>query len=171
MKALIAVSLLLALLLTACGGGGGNNNGSGSNPPPSTTGAAQGVYSGTSNTGYTFEAIILPNDKLYAIYGTMSGSSLLIYGMIAGQGASSATAYTGSYTDYYYTGATYSGSINATFAAGSSFNGSFTEVGNLPATFTGTPTPSSTFNTTPRQHSRPSPGRGQVSSSTAPRRP
>ena len=43
---------------SSTGGGGG-----------STTGLAQGVYSGTSSTGVTFDTIVLPNDKFYAIYG------------------------------------------------------------------------------------------------------
>jgi hypothetical protein len=118
------------------GGGGGGGN---------TTGQAQGAYSGASSNGYTFETIVLPNDKVYAIYGTVSGDVFLIFGMITGQGTSGSTTYTASVTDFFYTGLINSGSVNATYVRGSSLNGTLTENGTN-VTFTGTSLPASTFN-------------------------
>ena len=74
-----------SLLLIGCGGGGGSY-GSGGGGGGSTMGQAQGAYSGTSSSGFAFETIVLPNDKIYALYGTVSGNVFLIYGLITGQG-------------------------------------------------------------------------------------
>ena len=72
------------------GGGGGGNY----------AGQAQGVYSGTTSSGYSFSTIVLPTDKFYAIYGTVSGNTLLLNGLVTGQGTSGNGTYTASVTDY-----------------------------------------------------------------------
>src|SRR6185369_17339263 len=74
-------------------GGGGQNY----------AGQAQGVYSGTSSNGYAFSTIVLPNDKFYAIYGTVAGNALLLSGLITGQGTSGNGTYTASVSDFFYT--------------------------------------------------------------------
>jgi hypothetical protein len=38
-------------------------------------GQAQGVFSGTTSDGNSFQSIIPPNDKFYAIYGTTNVES------------------------------------------------------------------------------------------------
>lgn len=134
---------LILVLMTGCGGGSSNNSGSGITG--STTGEAQGVYSGSTSTGYSFSTIVLPNDKFYGIYGTNSGSEFLIYGMLAGQGTSGQSSYTASVSDFFYNGAVNSGNINATYVAGTSVNGTLTENG-ASTTFTGSALPSSSFN-------------------------
>ncbi len=114
----------------------------------STVGDAQGVYSGTTSTGYSFFGIVLPTDRFYGIYGKISnnGNEFLMYGLIAGQGASGSTTYSApSVTDYFYTGVVNNGSITATYVAGSNFNGTLTENG-YPTTLTGTALPTSLFN-------------------------
>jgi phosphate/sulfate permease len=82
----LAILCSLALILTGCGSSysSGSNNGGGGGGGTSYTGDAQGVYSGTSSNGYTFETILLPNDKFYAIYGTVSGNTFTVYGMMTG---------------------------------------------------------------------------------------
>jgi len=140
----ISIFSVVSLLSIGCGGSGGSYGG-GSGGGGNTTGQAQGAYSGTSSNGYTFETIVLPNDKVYAIYGTVSGNVFLIYGMITGQGASGSSTYTATVTDFFHTGTINSGSVTATYVQGSSLNGTLTENGTN-ITFTGASLPASTFN-------------------------
>jgi hypothetical protein len=140
----VLIFSLVSLLLIGCGGGSssyGGGGGGGGN----TTGQAQGVYSGTSSNGYAFDTIVLPNDKVYAIYGTVSGNVFLIYGMITGQGTSGSGTYTATVSDFFHTGTINSGSITATDVPGSSLNGTLAENGTN-ITFTGASLPASTFN-------------------------
>jgi hypothetical protein len=138
--------LFVSLTLLSCGGGSSpTNQNSGTNP--STTGQAQGVYEGTTSTGYAFDGIDLPNDTFYAIYGNMLGNVLYVCGMATGQGTSGSTNYTASETDFDYCGGSqvvYSGSVTAAYTQGVSMNGSITENGNT-ETFTATVPPSSQF--------------------------
>ncbi len=144
--------VLCTLLLNAgCGGGGASSNsgtpgGKSTGGSSATPGQAQGVYSGTASSGSNFETIILPNDTYYALYGTNSGNTFYIEGMITGQGTSSNGSYTATVIDYYYTGTTYKGSVTASYVAGLSINGTLTETGNPVVTFNGTALPSSSFN-------------------------
>ena len=136
---------ILVVLLAGCGSsytGGSNNGGSGGT---SYAGQAQGVYSGTSSNGYTFESIVLPNDKFYALYGMVTGTSFFVDGIMTGQGASGNGTYTASISDFFNTGTIHSGSLTATDVPGSSINGSITENGTA-ITFTGTALASSSFN-------------------------
>jgi len=136
----------LMVVLTGCGGGSYSGGTSGGGGGTNYTGQAQGVYSGTSSNGYSFESIVLPNDKFYGIYGTVSGNVLSIFGMVTGQGTSGNNTFTAStVTDFVYTGTTNTGSLTATDVPGSSINGTLTENG-TPITFTGTALPSSSFN-------------------------
>lgn len=146
----IAGLLIVALLMTGCGGSGSSSNSS------STAGQAQGVYFGTTSTGRAFESIILPNDKVYALYGPAQNEYLGVNagvidntfwmdGFIAGQGTSNNGIYTANATDYYYGGAT-AASVSASYTAGASFQGSYVETGST-ATFTGSVPSGFTFNT------------------------
>jgi hypothetical protein len=132
----IAISVLL--FNAGCGGNGGGSSSNNNNNSASTK--AQGVYYGTTSLGATFESIVLPNDKLYALYGITSGNTFLVYGLITGQGTSNNGSYTASLTDYYYTGTTFAGSLTAAYMVGSSLNGSYSESGQS-ETFTGSASP------------------------------
>src|SRR5580704_6854620 len=89
-----------SLMLVGCGiVGGSNNNGNGSGSA-GNTGQAQGVYSGTTSSGYLFESIVLPNDKFYEIYGTLLGNLYSVSGMVAGQGTSGNDTYTGNVSEF-----------------------------------------------------------------------
>ena len=140
-------ALIFSAVFLVLGGCGGNSftSSTGSGGGGSTTGQAQGVYSGTSSNGYNFSTIVLPNDKFYAIYGTVTGNVLYVYGMMTGQGTSGSSTYTASVTDFFYTGAINSGSVSASYVPGSSLNGTITENGNM-TTFTGASLPTSSFN-------------------------
>lgn len=130
----------VALLLAGCGGGGSNSfSSAGTSSGTNTAVQAQGIYSGTTSTDDTFYSIVLPNDKIYAVYGTTSGNSFLLYGMITGQGKSDNGTYTANVTDFFYTGVSFSGSISASNLPGS-FNGTLSESGTT-TSFTGTPLP------------------------------
>jgi hypothetical protein len=136
------VRCALSLMLIGCGtsyngngGGGGGGN---------YAGQAQGVYSGIAANGYTFSTIVLPNDKFYAIYGTVSGNTLLLSGLVTGQGTSGNGTYTASVNDFFYTGAINSGTISANYVAATSLHGTLTENGTA-TTFTGTSEPASSF--------------------------
>lgn len=135
---------IVSLPLIGCGGNGSYGSGGGGGGG-NTTGQAQGAYSGTSSNGYTFDTIVLPNDKVYAIYGTVSGNVFLISGMLTGQGTSGSGTYSATVYDFFHTGTINSGSITATDVPGSSLNGTLTESGTN-ITFTGTSLPASTFN-------------------------
>lgn len=141
----VLIFCAVSLMLVGCGTGynnsnGGNSGGGGTN----YAGQAQGVYSGTTSSGFSFSTIVLPNDKFYAIYGTVSGNALLLSGLVTGQGTSGNGTYTASVTDYVNTGTINSGSISATYVAATSLNGTLTENGTA-ITFTGTSEPVSSF--------------------------
>jgi hypothetical protein len=140
----IPVLCVISLMLVGCSTtyNGGNNGGSGGT---TYTGQAQGVYSGTASSGYSFSTIVLPNDKFYGIYGTITGNLFYVYGMLAGQGTSGNDTFTANVTDFFYTGQTFSDGLTATDTPGSSVNGTITENG-MPITFSGTAQPTSSFN-------------------------
>ena len=147
MKHLVAVSIVgVVLVITGCGGG---NNSSDNNPSNSAPPAqAQGVYTGTTSTGRTFDVIILPTDTFYAVYGMPVFETFYADGMLTGQGSASNGKFTAIVTDFYYgeeTGVTITGSVTATYVPGSSVSGTYTEGANT-LTFSGTVPPSSVFN-------------------------
>lgn len=132
----------VALILVGCGTG--YNTSSGGNGAGNYAGQAQGVYSGTISSEYTFWTMALPNDKFYAIYGTVSGNTLFPTGLVTGQGTSGNGTYTASVSDFLDTGAIKSGSVSATYVGGISLNGTLTEDGTA-TTFNGTAVPNSSF--------------------------
>jgi hypothetical protein len=143
----ILFGLAGGLLILTCGCGsssysGGSNGGGGST---SYAGQAQGVYSGTASSGYSFSTIVLPNDKFYGIYGTITGNLFYVYGMVTGQGTSGNDTYTANVTDFFYTGQNFSDTLTATDVPGSSVSGTITENG-TPITFNGTAPTMSSFN-------------------------
>jgi hypothetical protein len=121
----------LCLMLISCGasynsnvGGGGGSAGGGGGVTP---GGDEGVYSGVASSGDTYWAIILPNDKLFGIYGTANGNQLLLDGIITGQGTENSSGYTASVTDFFYTGSVKSGTFSASEFTGASMDGTLTE--------------------------------------------
>jgi hypothetical protein len=115
-------------------------------PPVSTAGQAQGVFSGTTSDGSSFQTIILPNDTFYAIYGTTIGNVLYISGMMTGQGASNNGKYTATVTDFTNTGTTFTGSVAASYVASTNISGTVSESGNSNVAFSGTVASTSSFN-------------------------
>jgi hypothetical protein len=126
----------VSLLLISCGGSY-NSNASGGGGSGVTSGGDEGVYSGIASSGDTFWTIILPNDKLFGIYGTVNGNQLLLDGIITGQGTENSSGYTASVTDFPYAGSVKSGTFSASDFTGASLAGTLDEDGTL-TTFTGT---------------------------------
>jgi hypothetical protein len=134
----------VSLMLISCGtsynnnGGGGSGGGVSGGGVSLVAGDVKGVYSGiASSSGYTFWIIILPNEKLYGIYGTVSGNQILLDGMITGQGTTNSSGYTASVTDFFYTGSVKSGTFSASDFTGAGLDGTLAEDGTV-TTFTGT---------------------------------
>lgn len=147
----LTAALVLAVFLSSCGGSSNNSNGgSGGGGNSGTPGQAQGVYEGTTSTGATFNAIDLPNDTFYAVYGTQVGTVLYICGLATGQGQSNNGNYTATETDFDYcvngSQTVYTGNVTATYTTGVSMNGSLSETGNNPITFTSSVPPGTQFN-------------------------
>ena len=132
-------------LMVACGGGGG---GSAPTAVPATAAAAatkaEGVYAGSLKSAAlpsgAFNAIVLEDDSLWAIYGTADPQGrLTVFGFINGSGTSANGAYTvAGAKDFYYTGAVASGTVNATYSPGVSIAGTTTGLTGSASTFSGT---------------------------------
>jgi hypothetical protein len=138
----------VCLILISCGSGyTSNNNAVGTGGSASGGNSVQvldGVFSAVASNGQTFTTIILPNEKLYGIYGTISGNQLLLDGMITGQGTVNGTSssttnnttYSASVTDFSYMGSANGGTFSASGFSGASMDGSLSENGAV-TTFTG----------------------------------
>lgn len=136
------LSILLAVscafcFLSACGGGGNgvNNGGGGGGGGGSVVEDDEGVFSGVATNGDTFWIIILPNEELYGVYGTVTGNQILLDGMLTGQGTANSSGYTASVTDFFHTGTAESGTFGADDFTGAGLDGTFTEDGTA-TTFT-----------------------------------
>ena len=141
----IPLYFLICVISFGCGSSYSGGNGGGAGGTTSYTGQAQGVYSGTASTGNAFATIILPNDKFYGIYGTTTGNTFFVNGMVAGQATSSNGSLMANVTDYLSTGQTLSDTITATDVPGQSVTGTLTENGTS-VTFNGTALATSSFN-------------------------
>jgi hypothetical protein len=126
----------VSLILISCGTGYNSNVGGGGGSGSGQPEEVEGVFSGIASSGYTFWIIILPNDELYGIYGTVHGNQLLLDGMITGQGTTNGSGYSASVSDFFYTGSVKSGTFNASGFTGASLDGTLTE-GETVTTFTG----------------------------------
>src|SRR6476469_1294228 len=65
--------------------------------------------------------------------------------MMTGQGTSGSSTFTANISDFYYTGAVYTGSVSANYTAGTSINGTIIDNGTT-STFNGTAPATSDFN-------------------------
>lgn len=148
----VCLIVLMCLALIRCGGSGSNaastpTSAAGTPPGPPTPGQAQGLYTGTTSMGFALNAIVLPDDQFYALYGNTSGSIFYICGMETGQGSSASGRYTATETDFYYCNGsllTYGGNVNAVYTPGS-FNGLLTE-GGMSESFNATSLSETLFN-------------------------
>ncbi|NVO05067.1 MAG: hypothetical protein HXX19_03530 [Rhodoferax sp.] len=133
-------ALGLCLLLAACGGNGSG----GSNPPPVINVAAEGVWSGTTASGNSFDMLALDHGELYTLYGSSPTGVFQALGFIQGAySLSGSTLSAPAVTQYHYTNAAVirtTGSLYATVLPGISITGSTSNIdGTASTTFSATP--------------------------------
>lgn len=117
-----AFTLMSTALLSACGGGGSSSTSAVPAPAPVTS--AQGVYEGSTSSGFTIDTLVLDDDSYWTIYGSQSGSTLLVSGFIQGTGKSNNGSFNSTdVRDFYMSGMMTSGTMTATYSPGASFNG------------------------------------------------
>lgn len=107
----------------------------------------EGVYSGTTSLGSSFEAIVLSDNSFWALYGTTSNSIFFVQGVLQGSGSYSGANYSASGWDSYYLNLPYVSAftVKATFVPGLSITGTVSESG-VSSSFTATAIPTSSFN-------------------------
>lgn len=148
MKTIIfAAPCMLSLVLVGCGGGGGGSGTSVAEPvpivPPTT---AEGVYAGTISNGKSLNALILENDQIYVMYGTMVNGNLMVSGFIEGNGKSNNGSFSASdMRDFSPNGTSPNFSLSASYVKNTSFNGTTTD-GSTTISFTGGPLQNSLYN-------------------------
>lgn len=124
---------VLAAALAACGGG-------------DTEATAEGAYQGTTDLGFAFEAVILDDGSIWALYGIYSGSAIQVAGFVAGAGSSSGgTTYTAPTVQDYGQVPAVNGTLSAQFLAGQSIRGTITASAGT-ETFDATVIPPSQYN-------------------------
>lgn len=129
----ITVPFLIAVGLSACGGGGGGGS-SGSTPPPS--GTAEGLWQGSTNTNRAIAGVVLDDGTYWFIYSS-AGNSVVIAGVVQGNGASNNGGFSSSNgKDFNLEGL---GVNNFTLA------GTYTQKSGLVGTLTYSPSSTTTF--------------------------
>jgi hypothetical protein len=105
----------------------------------------EGVYSGTTNSGLTFNTIFLEDGSFWAIYGTQTAGKLFVSGFVQGNGTSGNGTFSATNAKDFGNRAPISGSVAATYVAGTSINGTFASTAQS-ASFSGTTIPVADFN-------------------------
>lgn len=148
------VSLISSLtLLVACGGGGGGGSSGG------TSVAAEGMWRGTTSTGYSIDVLVLDNNQFWSMFGNRNNNGVLsVVGFDQGSGRVDGSTFSGSFFEALHTGVTDTGNITATTVANTSLNGSASYSNGTTSTFNLAP-PSKQLlrlqrRSQPRQHPR-----------------
>ena len=131
MKLLSAIAL--TLLLAACGGGGGGGSGT-----PASAGTAEGMWVGSTSTGYGVAMLVLENAETWGFYYSGSTTAGVLYG--TSTGTSSSFNATGTDFNFYDRSST-SGSLTGTVVPGTSINATGSTGGSLSLAY------DSTYNT------------------------
>lgn len=141
----LAVTYMLTFMLAGCGGGGGSGTAQVPIVPATTT--AEGVYSGTISNGKSHNALVLENDQVYMMYGTMVNGSLMVSGFIQGNGKSNNGSFSATDMREYRASAGTSPNftLSATYVKNTSFSGT-TSDGTTTISFTGGPLQNSLYN-------------------------
>jgi hypothetical protein len=122
-KSFLALAVLSSVL-SACGGGGGGGAAPLPPPPPST---AEGLWTGSTNTGRALTALVLDDGSYFVFYSAVSSASV-IAGALQGTG----TALNGSFSSSDGKDFSLEGMgvqpivISATYVARTSLNGTVT---------------------------------------------
>ena len=140
-KTLLALSVVAAI--TACGGGGGGTTAP-STPTPVAAATAEGVWTGTTSTGFKSTAIILENNEVYNIFGVDSNGVVSLRGFDYGVTSLAGNSLNGTIREFYTDDTSVVGSLSATLNAGISLAGSVTAKQGT-VTFNSSPIPSTLF--------------------------
>jgi hypothetical protein len=112
-----------ALALAACGGGGGGSSSS-STPAPAPAVSAAGVWTGLAlPSGYELNLVVMPDNKLYSIFGTPISGGLGIIGADFGSVTASGNSFAGTFTEYFFDNTSLTGSLNGSVVANTSLSG------------------------------------------------
>jgi len=116
MKLLAAVAF--SLLLAACGGGGGGGS-SGTPAPAASAGTAEGLWTGSTSTGYGVSMLVLADSSTWGIY--YSGNT--IWGAFNGTSTGSGSSFSASDTAFdFSTRTSTTGTITGTVTPRSSLS-------------------------------------------------
>lgn len=113
---------IISLLLAACGGGGGGGGGGGSSSGgggSTSAGNAEGLWSGTTSTGYALSLLVLEDGTTWGLYG--AGNT--IWGSIYGTSTASGSSFSASGTAFsFYSRTASSTTLTGLVYPGSSLN-------------------------------------------------
>lgn len=113
----LLAAIIITSFLTACGGGGGGGDSSASTP--TSSGTAEGLWTGTSSTGYGVATLILDDAETWGFYYSGTTTAGVLYGTSTGSG----TTFSASGTDFnFYTRTSAAGSLSGTVIPGTSIN-------------------------------------------------
>lgn len=114
-----AISIFALLNLVACGGGSDSSDDSGD---PSENVVSEGLWQGTTDSGWNTEALLLDDGSYYVFYGN---GGIYVEGVIVGTYSTNGDQVTSSdATDFYVGGGSIlSASISGTIIEKQSFNG------------------------------------------------
>lgn len=130
-----------ALALVACGGGGGDS-------PPAPPASAEGAYAGSlsnSPSATAFQAVVLEDGQLWALYGNVSGGIFLVNGLLQGNGSSSNGSYTTSNLRDFGSSPAAAASLSATYTTAPTLVGTI-GVSGVSIGINGSGIPTATFN-------------------------
>jgi hypothetical protein len=137
-RSAIAVAASCSVLLAACGGGDGE-------PAPTAEGVYSGTLTGSGNNA--FQLLMLENGEYWALYGSSSGGTFFVEGFVQGNVTYSGTSFNSTDSRDFGYDVPQSVSLSGSFSPGSNISGTVSASG-ASATFSGTPTPASTFDYT-----------------------
>lgn len=122
--------------LAGCGGGGSSSE--------TPNASIEGIWSGTSSSGYTLNVLSLENGSTYSLFGTVASSVFTVVGFDQGTITVSGNSLSGSVQEYVPNVATATGGISGTVSGGNSISGS-TVYGATTTTFNLTPIANSAY--------------------------
>ena len=114
----VLATLAMTALLAGCGGGGGDNNST--TAATSASAKAEGVYSGTTSTGATFNLAVLDDNSFYALAGVSSGGTFFVSSLVQGTATTDGTNISSADAREFGASSVTSGSLTGTYVAGTS---------------------------------------------------
>lgn len=116
------MAALAAAMLAGCGGGGGDSVAVDANAGASPEGAYTGTL--TNSSASNFNALVLDDGQVWALYGNLSGGTLFVSGFIQGQGSWKSGTYTANGVKDFGEYPAPTGNLSLNYVAGQSISGS-----------------------------------------------